>query len=43
MSAYRQILYRIVFHKKGSEKTINQAHSADWYKYIWALSKTKNS
>jgi len=26
MSAYRQILYHIIFRTKNSEKTINQAH-----------------
>ena len=29
MSAYRQILYHIVFRTKSSEKTINQEHSTD--------------
>ena len=37
MSAYRQILYHIVFRTKGSEKTINQDHSADLYRYIWGI------
>ncbi|MCL2098379.1 MAG: transposase [Bacteroidales bacterium] len=41
MSAYRQILYHIVFRTKGSEKTINQAHSADLYKYIWGIINNK--
>jgi len=42
MSAYRQILYHIVFRTKSSEKTINQAHSSDLYKYIWGIVKNKN-
>ena len=41
MSAYRQILYHIVFRTKSSEKTINQAHAADLYKYIWGIIKNK--
>ena len=41
MSAYRQILYHIVFRTKSSEKTINQAHSTDLYKYIWGIIKNK--
>ena len=41
MSAYRQILYHIVFRTKSSEKTINQFHSADLYKYIWGIITNK--
>ena len=41
MSAYRQILYHIVFRTKGSEKTINQDHREDLYKYIWGIVKNK--
>jgi len=41
MSAYRQILYHIVFRTKASEKTINQEHSADLHKYIWGIIKNK--
>ena len=41
MSAYRQILYHIVFRTKDSEKTINQQHSSDLYKYIWGIIKNK--
>ena len=41
MSAYRQILYHIVFRTKSSEKSINQAHVADLYKYIWGIIKNK--
>ena len=41
MSAYRQILYHIVFRTKGSETTINQEHSAELYKYIWGVIKNK--
>ena len=41
MSSYRQILYHIVFRTKGSEKTINQQHSPDLYKYIWGIIKNK--
>ena len=42
MSAYRQILYHIVFRTKSSKKTINQTHSADLYKYIYGIIKNKN-
>ena len=41
MSAYRQILYHIVFRTKGSEKTINQEHSSGLYKYIFGIVKNK--
>ena len=41
MSAYRQILYHIVFRTKGSEKTINQEHSTELKKYIWGIIKNK--
>ena len=41
MSAYRQILYHIIFRTKNSEKTINQTHSADLYKFIWGVIKNK--
>ena len=41
MSAYRQILYHIVFRTKGSEKTINQENSAELKKYIWGIIKNK--
>jgi len=41
MSAYRQILYHIVFRTKSSEKTINQEHSTDLKKYIWGIIKNK--
>jgi len=41
MSAYRQILYHIVFRTKGSEKTINQNHSTDLYGYIHGIIKNK--
>ncbi len=42
MSAYRQILYHIVFRTKGSKPVIHQDHSADLYKYIWGIIKNKN-
>ena len=42
MSAYRQILYHIVFRTKGSEKTIRQERQADLYQYIWGIIKNKN-
>ena len=42
MSAYRQILYHIVFRTKGSERTINQEYSKDLYQYIWGIIKNKN-
>ena len=41
MSAYRQIIYHIIFRTKGSEKTIVQAHSVDLYKYIGGIIKNK--
>ena len=41
MSAYRQILYHIVFRTKGSEKTILQNHRDELYKYIWGIIKSK--
>ena len=41
MSAYRQILYHIVFRTKYSEQVINQEYSADLYKYIWGIIKNK--
>ena len=37
MSAYRKILYHIVFRTKSSEKTICPKHSTDLYKYIWGI------
>ena len=42
MSAYRQILYHIVFRTKGSEKTISHEHHKDLYQYIWGIIKNKN-
>ena len=42
MSAYRQILYHIVFRTKGSEKTIRQEHRKDLYQYIRGIIKNKN-
>ncbi|MCL1933381.1 MAG: IS200/IS605 family transposase [Candidatus Azobacteroides sp.] len=41
MSAYRQILYHLVFRTKDSERTINKEHSTDLYKYIWGIIKNK--
>jgi len=41
MSAYRQILYHIVFRTKKSEKTINQEYSTELKKYIWGITKNK--
>jgi REP element-mobilizing transposase RayT len=41
MSAYRKILYHIVFRTKGSEKTINQNHSTELKKYIWGIIRNK--
>ena len=42
MSAYRQILYHIIFRTKGSEKTICHEHRKDLYQYIWGIIKSKN-
>jgi len=41
MSAYRQILYHIVFRTKGSKKTINQENFVELKKYIWGIIKNK--
>jgi REP element-mobilizing transposase RayT len=41
MSAYRQILYHLVFRTKYSAKAINQAHASELYKYIWGIIKNK--
>jgi REP element-mobilizing transposase RayT len=41
MSAYRQILYHIVFRTKGSEKTINQNHLSELKSYIGSIIKNK--
>jgi len=41
MSAYRQILYHIVFRTKGSEKTINLTHSNKLKNYIWGIITNK--
>ena len=42
MPAYCQILYRIVFRTKESEKTIHQDHREKLYQYIWGTIKNKN-
>ena len=42
MSAYRQILYHIVFRTRASEKTIDQAHFLELKNYIWGIIKNKN-
>jgi REP element-mobilizing transposase RayT len=41
MSAYRQILYHLVFRTKCSEKSIKQEHATELYKYIWGIIKNK--
>jgi REP element-mobilizing transposase RayT len=41
MSAYRQILYHIVFRTKYNEKAINKVHASELYKYIWGIIKNK--
>jgi REP element-mobilizing transposase RayT len=41
MSAYRQILYHIIFRTKYSEKTLCREHAHDLYKYIWGIIKNK--
>ena len=41
MSAYRQILFHIVFRTKGSEKTINLIHSDKLKNYIWGIITNK--
>lgn len=43
MTSYRQLFYHIVFHTKGSEKTINDSHCKNLYNYIWGIVKNKNS
>ena len=42
MSAYRQIIYHIVFRTKGSERTIHSEHREALYRYIWGIVKNKN-
>jgi REP element-mobilizing transposase RayT len=42
VSAYRQILYHLVFRTKGSVKAINQNYAKDLYKYIFGIIKNKN-
>jgi REP element-mobilizing transposase RayT len=42
MSAYRQILYHIVFRTKKSAKTINQENAKELYKYIYGVIKHQN-
>ena len=37
MSTYRQIFYQIVFSTKNREKTINEDHESELYKYIWGI------
>ncbi|MDR2027290.1 MAG: transposase [Prevotellaceae bacterium] len=39
MSAYRQILYHIVFRTKYSETTVSQEYVSFLYKYIWGIIK----
>jgi REP element-mobilizing transposase RayT len=41
MSAYRQILYHIVFRTKYSDQSICREHASDLYKYIWGIIKNK--
>jgi putative transposase len=41
MSAYRQILYQLIFRTKGSEKVLSQEHSAHLYKYMWGIINNK--
>lgn len=43
MTSYRQLLYHIVFHTKGAEKTIPGSHCKELYNYIWGIVKNKNS
>jgi REP element-mobilizing transposase RayT len=42
MSAYRQILYHIVFRTKRNVKCINSEHAPQLYGYIWGIIKNKN-
>jgi len=41
MSAYRQILYHIVFRTKSSKRTINQDNARNLYAYINGIIKNK--
>jgi REP element-mobilizing transposase RayT len=43
MSAYRQILYHLVFRTKYSEQAIKQEHAPELYKYIWGIIKNNGS
>ncbi|MDR3109690.1 MAG: IS200/IS605 family transposase [Planctomycetaceae bacterium] len=42
MSAYRQILYHIVFRTKNSEKTIKQENVRELYGYILGIIRNKH-
>jgi REP element-mobilizing transposase RayT len=41
MSAYRQILYHIVFRTKNSERSITPDNSSVLYAYFWGIIKNK--
>jgi putative transposase len=43
MSAYRQLLYHIVFRTYDSQPTIKQEHADQLYAYITGIIKNKNS
>jgi REP element-mobilizing transposase RayT len=42
MSAYRQILYHIVFRTKRSEQSITPEHAKELYNYIFGIIKKRN-
>ena len=41
--AYTQLYYHLVFRTKNSEKTINEAHETDLYKYAWGFCKAQKA
>lgn len=42
MSSYKQIIYHIVFGTFKRERTLNEAHCEDLYRYIWGIVKKKD-
>jgi putative transposase len=41
MSSFKQIYYQIVFGTKYRKPTIDEAHCADLYRYIWGIIENK--
>lgn len=42
MSSYKQILYHIVFSTKARKRTLCPDQSAELYRYIWGIVKSKD-